>query len=1010
MKHDRIVLFLVSLLLLSVVIYSVRGNTKEGYPTFNKLDIKWKNRVNVEGIVTKWILVLKYSDGSEIIKVEDSTPKNLKDFNDVSIELLKNTDVDKKIFTGTNKLYVYYNERSETNLATTIDLQFKESDFSVNVTSVSNTNTPIGDSIEIPTKFIGVDCIGSWSDWGDCSKPCAGGFQTRKYTVETEKEGNGKSCEEVDGQLDNKMCNTQVCPPPPPPPAPAATKQDCVGEWVDSKCDSFCGAGKKQRRYQHVIGQALGGNACPYSHGYIDPTLYDCTSTEACGTSNWNPNYQVPDSWFGSECPPGTKIDGEKPNDCKGCWADWSPCTRTCGGGTKQRIYKVISQSYAGGKPCSQPMYSTEGEKCNTQPCVARTFPELPSAPNSVNCDDPVIGESDACKDVPGKDCVGEWVHSTSCSKQCGPGLQTLKYQVNKESLRDGKCENKGKTKEVDCQLRNNCFFQNLSPMTLPPTFNNVSVKSLSCPMQTHMPDSSKNTCNKVEQLDPDTSCKIPMCNQTKKIPISEIDGLDLNTDNSLYKHMGTGNTTADSYFYEKRKKMCGGTPRIQWTNFTLDDCLKKCSLQDDCSGADYFSEYNKDTPNYQQIPGDMDPDDDRRSYRTYHGLPENGVSQLRNTCVLHGENALAMNERLNDDDPKKCKDNVATSKTKNWDHFIRRKKSDHSSSVLSKIVLAEPPSTSSSSSSSSSSNKQSVEPDIDCVGKWKIPSSNAVWNDGDKQTSTVQYKITTPKSGNGKDCKSNMLTNGLIEKWNEVIVKDGDTAEFLYPRAMNTKEKVMGIVNSDTPGYDVKYCIREKNTTGFAEKVTINGQTQWICNSDTLGEEEDISSFDRLNSLDMEEDTWDFQTEPVVLPAPGTDCIGKWTIASKNDVWPNNQNNLNPHTSTVTYKITKEKTGYGKDCKSYMIKNDPVYTDWEEVVVKDGDKAEFLFKNHGTESTKIIKDKEDIMTIINRDAQDYNAKYCIRQTGTKGTASQVTVNGKTNYICSSYSLPPYLK
>ena len=243
------------------------------------------------------------------------------------------------------------------------------------------------------------------------------------------------------------------------------------------------------------------------------------------------------------------------------------------------------------------------------------------------------------------------------------------------------------------------------------------------------------------------------------------------------------------------------------------------------------------------------------------------------------------------------------------------------------------------------------------------------------------------------------MLTNGLIEKWNEVIVKDGDTAEFLYPRAMNTKEQVMDIVNSDTPGYDVKYCIREKNTTGFAEKVTINGQTQWICNSDTIEE-------------DMFNDTLEqsSQTQAGVLPAPGTDCIGKWTIASKNDVWPNNQNNLNPHTSTVTYKITKEKTGYGKDCKSYMIKNDPVYTDWEEVTVKDGDTAEFLFKNHGTESTKIIKDKEDIMTIINRDAQDYNAKYCIRQTGTKGTASQVTVNGKTNYICSSYSLPPYLK
>ena len=97
MKHDRIVLFLVSLLLLSMVIYSVRGNTKEGYPTFNKLDIGWKNRANVEGVVTKWILVLKYSDGSEIVKVEDTTPKHLKDFETVSIELLKNTDVDRKI-------------------------------------------------------------------------------------------------------------------------------------------------------------------------------------------------------------------------------------------------------------------------------------------------------------------------------------------------------------------------------------------------------------------------------------------------------------------------------------------------------------------------------------------------------------------------------------------------------------------------------------------------------------------------------------------------------------------------------------------------------------------------------------------------------------------------------------------------------------------------------------------------------------------------------------------------
>ena len=81
-------------------------------------------------------------------------------------------------------------------------------------------------------------------------------------------------------------------------------------------------------------------------------------------------------------------------------------------------------------------------------------------------------------------------------------------------------------------------------------------------------------------------------------------------------------------------------------------------------------------------------------------------------------------------------------------------------------------------------------------------------------------------------------------------------------------------------------------------------------------------------------------------------------------------------------------------------------YTKWDEVTVKDGDKAEFYFNNQD----RIIKDKKDIMTIVNRDPQDYNSTYCIRRTGGRGMASQVTIDGKIHYICNTGTLPSYLE
>lgn len=84
------------------------------------------------------------------------------------------------------------------------------------------------------------DCKGEWSAWGDCSKPCGKGTQSRSYSVFRSAAGGGAACDVADGTQDYQDCNTEACPspdqeegatssatarresPPPPPPRPPA--------------------------------------------------------------------------------------------------------------------------------------------------------------------------------------------------------------------------------------------------------------------------------------------------------------------------------------------------------------------------------------------------------------------------------------------------------------------------------------------------------------------------------------------------------------------------------------------------------------------------------------------------------------------------------------------------------------------------------------------------------------------------------------------------------------------
>jgi hypothetical protein len=54
-----------------------------------------------------------------------------------------------------------------------------------------------------------VNCAGSWSSWGACSKSCGGGTKTRTWTTTRQPRHGGRACPSPSTQ--NTSCNTQVC-------------------------------------------------------------------------------------------------------------------------------------------------------------------------------------------------------------------------------------------------------------------------------------------------------------------------------------------------------------------------------------------------------------------------------------------------------------------------------------------------------------------------------------------------------------------------------------------------------------------------------------------------------------------------------------------------------------------------------------------------------------------------------------------------------------------------------
>ena len=107
---------IIILCIIIIVLIYIHYKKTESY-TIDSIDFSWRNGM-VDG-VTKWILIGEFpsleGDGTRTITKEYTDPSLLKNYTDVSVNLLKDTVFDYKISNGKVKLTLYYNAKDVNN-------------------------------------------------------------------------------------------------------------------------------------------------------------------------------------------------------------------------------------------------------------------------------------------------------------------------------------------------------------------------------------------------------------------------------------------------------------------------------------------------------------------------------------------------------------------------------------------------------------------------------------------------------------------------------------------------------------------------------------------------------------------------------------------------------------------------------------------------------------------------------------------------------------------------------
>ena len=217
------------------------------------------------------------------------------------------------------------------------------------------------------------DCkLSEWENKGKCSKPCGGGtIQVTRRVLSYGKNG-GKICPK---NLEETIpCNTQPCP------------VDCKTRIEWSKCSKKCGGGRQTGKEVVANEASHGGKVCGSYYAGGLRTRIESTRKRNIEGRDCNTHH----------CPIDCEVSG---------WGRWGSCSKTCGGGERERTRTVTTKPEHDGKQC--PTLS-ETQDCNTHKC-------------------PID-----CK-------VSGWSSWSSCSKTCGGGERERTRTVTTKPEHDGK-------------------------------------------------------------------------------------------------------------------------------------------------------------------------------------------------------------------------------------------------------------------------------------------------------------------------------------------------------------------------------------------------------------------------------------------------------------------------------------------------------------------------------------------------------------------------------------------
>jgi len=364
------------------------------------------------------------------------------------------------------------------------------------------------------------DCVWKqWGDWSPCSRTCGGGYASRLRSEEIPAINGGKFCD--GSSKEETVCNATACP------------LDCaLSEWSEwTNCTRTCGGGSRKRVRSTVQQPMFGGEDCvgpfqakescaeqfcPLDCAWSTWTLWSvCTQTCDSGVTARYRRKASQGLYGGVPCI-GNANEQKScntmgcPRDCEwGPWAQWTPCSKTCGGGTIHRSREISVKSKNGGNQClGSPQ---QGAECNMQSCatdcVWTDWTEWNACP--VSCDGgfrtktrfveveaedggrPCGGNTtlkDACNADPCPfDCtLLDWSDWEACSVSCGEGIRS-RARVKKSERNGGKPCDEPLAEVVACQNKENV---NSCPVTTATTTVIIEEKHVG---QKHVPE----PCNK---------------------------------------------------------------------------------------------------------------------------------------------------------------------------------------------------------------------------------------------------------------------------------------------------------------------------------------------------------------------------------------------------------------------------------------------------------------------------------------------------------------------------------